>query len=100
MNANDVQNSITLAVNHIAENAAQFNKQNENDYYENGLLMCGKCHTPKQCRGFLFGVERTVTCICKCRAEELQAEREREEHEKRLARVQELRKAGFPEREL
>ena len=100
MNANDVQNSITLAVNHIAKNASQLNKQNENDYYENGLLMCGKCHTPKQCRGFLFGVERTVTCICKCRAEELQAEREREEHEKRLARVQELRKAGFPEREL
>ena len=100
MNANDVQNSITLAVSHIAKNASQLNKQNENDYYENGLLMCGKCHTPKQCRGFLFGVERTVTCICKCRAEELQAEREREEHEKRLARVQELRKAGFPEREL
>ena len=39
MNANDVQNSITLAVNHIAKNASQLNKQNENDYYENGLLM-------------------------------------------------------------
>lgn len=38
MNANDVQNSITLAVNHIAENAAQLNKQNENDYYETVCL--------------------------------------------------------------
>ena len=39
MNANDVQNSITLAVNHIAKNASQLNKQSADDYYENGLLM-------------------------------------------------------------
>ena len=29
MNANDVQNSITLAVSHIAKNASQLNKQND-----------------------------------------------------------------------
>lgn len=100
MPTHDVQGSLALAVERVANSAAKLNKQNANDYYENGLLMCGKCHTPKQHRGVMFGVEMVVTCMCRCRQEELQAEHEREEQEKKLARVKELRKAGFPEREM
>lgn len=100
MSAHDVQGSLALAVKRVANNAAKLNQQNANDYYQNGLLMCGKCHTPKQHRGVMFGVEMVVTCMCRCRQEELEAEHEREEQEKRLARVKELRKVGFPEREM
>ena len=36
---------------------------------EDGLLICGKCHTPKQCRPFP-GSDLTVYCLCKCQQEE------------------------------
>lgn len=54
------------------------------DYYKDGLLYCGKCHTPKQYhfnKGFLAG--RTVTCMCECEAEEYRKEQRREAELKR-----------------
>lgn len=42
----------------------------QGDYYdEDGLLVCGKCNTRKQCRNELFGQMRTHMCLCKCGAE-------------------------------
>ncbi len=41
-----------------------------------GLLYCGKCHTPKQCVINLGGRTLTPRCICKCEGEKLEAERE------------------------
>ncbi len=40
-----------------------------------GLLYCGKCHTPKQCRITFCGKEYTPYCTCRCRQEEFEAER-------------------------
>ena len=42
---------------------------------EDGLIYCGKCHTPVQCRITFEGRERIMPCICKCQKEE----RERQE---------------------
>ena len=39
------------------------------DYVMNGVIMCGKCHTPKQHKGTILGQERTVPCMCKCEYE-------------------------------
>ena len=36
------------------------------DYEQNGLLYCGKCHTPKQSRQILFGKDLVVGCVCAC----------------------------------
>lgn len=36
---------------------------------EGGLLHCGVCHTPTQCRVTLFGKERIQKCLCKCGVE-------------------------------
>ena len=36
------------------------------DYEQNGLLYCGKCHTPKQSRQILFGKDLVVGCMCAC----------------------------------
>lgn len=60
---------------------------NEEDYTdeETGLLICGKCNTPKQCKvNWLNEKEIVVTCLCKCEEEEIEREklRERERQEK------------------
>lgn len=41
-----------------------------------GLLYCGKCHTPKQCRITAFGKDYAPYCTCKCEQERLEKERE------------------------
>lgn len=74
-------------------------KANEGDFVDEdtGLLMCGKCHTPKQTRFTIMGKVRTPLCLCKCAAEKRdadEAEQKRIEFEKR---VDKLRKEGFPD---
>ena len=65
----------------FAENISKANPQNEGDYTGNdGLLYCGKCHTPKQMRIS----EKLVSAIadgvmkipCKCETEKIMRERE------------------------
>ena len=59
------------AVADIFQRAAAANAPKEGDYKgEDGLLYCGKCHTPKQCLVELYGVCRKMPCVCKCRAHE------------------------------
>ena len=43
-------------------NAESAIPKEEGDYYENGLLYCGKCHTPKEC--VTLGI--TVPALCAC----------------------------------
>ena len=50
----------------------------QGDYIVDGLLYCGKCHTPKQVRVVILGFERTPMCLCKCAAERKQQEAEEE----------------------
>ena len=65
-----------LSIFDKAEKAAAENTRIEQgDYYgEDGLLVCGKCHTPKQVRIDILGEERTPFCDCKCEAEKTKAE--------------------------
>lgn len=59
--------------------AADNIKAEQGDYYgEDGLLICGKCHTPKQTRVYILGKERTPMCLCKCGSERVEKEREAE----------------------
>lgn len=76
-------------------------KAEQGDYLgEDGLLICGKCHTPKQCRINILGQERMPLCLCKCEVER----RDREEAErKRLEfnrRIRDMRRVGFPDDEM
>ena len=61
----------------IERRAAERNAEREGDYYKDGLLMCGRCRTPKQTRINLMGIEKTVFCICRCGQEEERREAER-----------------------
>ena len=42
--------TLTDIIDTIGARAARQYSENEGDYHnENGLLMCGKCHTQKEC---------------------------------------------------
>jgi DNA replication protein DnaC len=85
-------------IDNVERKAALSFKTNTGDYIGvDGLLYCGKCHTRKQTRVNILGIEKTPYCLCKCEVEK----REREEAEikrRELARkVSEYRRMGFPE---
>jgi len=78
--------------------AGQNNPRRANDYTKAGLLYCGFCHTPKQCRQEFLGRQLTVNCLCAC-AVKRRDEREANERTARTAQViAELRRDGFSER--
>lgn len=73
------------------KSAAENIKAEQGDYYnDDGLLMCGKCNTPKQCiiKNPFTNKKDTVYCICKCTAE-------KQERERFLKRVAENRRICF-----
>lgn len=92
--------NIKRLINDIANKAAEQNAEEQGDYRKDGLLYCGKCHTPKQCKVVMFGHERIVHCICKCKAEKLQAEEAERKRIERLRHIDRLRKMGFPDAEM
>ena len=86
----------------INEKAEQGANISTDDYVgEDGLLVCGKCHTPKQCRINFLGQEKTPFCLCKCEKEKHEAEdRARKQAEETLALVRRIRKnreMAFPD---
>ena len=61
----------------MTRNASQNNHYEEGDYLnEDGLLMCGKCHTPKQCRFVAKwdGKEKKPYTPCDCARERRKTE--------------------------
>lgn len=75
-------------------------KAEPEDYVRDGLLYCGKCHTPKQTRVEFMGEIRTPYCLCKCAAEKWDAEKAAWDDRQRADRIAQLRRVGFPDSEL
>lgn len=73
-------------LNTVIKQAASQNRPKPGDYEENGLLMCGKCHKPKQKR-----LNRPDGEVClvplSCQCSQIALEREQEEKEMRDFRV-------------
>lgn len=77
-----------------AANAA--NMVEHGDYVENGLLMCGKCHTAKQTRlRFASLGEQTVGCMCACAQERYRAENEARRRQEEADKLARLRATGI-----
>ena len=70
------------------------------DYEKDGLLYCGKCHTPKEFRGSFLGMVKVVPCLCRCRSAKLAAEEQQRKAEKRQARIRQHRRASFLESDM
>lgn len=80
--------------------SAEHIKAEQGDFIMDGLLHCGKCKTPKQCRVEFFGVERTPMCLCKCEVERRKREEEEQKRVEFLRTIKEYRKMGFPESDM
>ena len=55
---------------------------------DDGFLMCGKCHTRKECVFKLSG--RMVPCMCECRKKEWAEKEEAKKREQERDRIREL----------
>ena len=74
-------------------------KPKEGEYLgEDGLLYCGNCHTPVQCRKEFLGKMRTLPCTCKCRQEEMRRQKEEDEARERMNTIRRLKSTGIQER--
>lgn len=82
-------------LNEIAEKSAEGIEREDGDYEQDGLLYCGKCHTPKQTTVELDGKTLTVSCLCECRQNEYDAEQERQRAESRVREAERLRRDGM-----
>lgn len=82
-------------LNEIAEKSAEVIEREDGDYEQDGLLYCGKCHTPKQTTVELDGKTLTVSCLCECRQNEYDAEQERQRAESRVREAERLRRDGM-----
>ena len=80
-------------INSIASMAEAQNPQCKEDYVgDDGLLYCGKCHTPRQCSvRWIDGNMRKMPVRCKCRVEEDKIEAERIKQLERIAAVKKLK---------
>ena len=75
-------------------------KTEECDYVKDGLLHCGKCNTPKQCRVELMGRILSPKCLCKCEVERRECEEEAERKKQLVERIKKYRKMGFPQSQM
>lgn len=88
-------------IDSIEQKAKEHIKAENIDYVNNeGILICGKCHTPKQVRIEVFGHERTPMCLCKCEKEKRDKEEEQRKHEERVQKIKRMRSAGFPDSDM
>ena len=89
-------NALTDALNTVIRKAQPV--RNPGDYIQDGLLYCGACRTPKQCR-IRFGTAlRVVGCQCSCAARRYEAERKAEQQRQELERIERLRASCIADR--
>lgn len=92
---------INNVITGIAARAARQYARQEGDYTgEDGLLYCGKCHTPKQVRQSLLGEMKVLHCACKCSVERNKREAEEQCKRDRMQYLDGMRRTGFPDAEM
>ena len=79
----------------LAQRTALANPAVPEDYMQDGVLYCGKCHTPKQTVISLAGKAMTVACLCKCAAETYQRQEEGRKAREFRGMVNRNRQEGF-----
>lgn len=80
-------------IDSVAAKTAEISRECDGDYYEDGLLHCGKCHTKKQSRQIspFDHKERIFPCVCQCEMARREEERRRIEAEKELQRIKRMK---------
>ena len=89
-------------INTIGARAERQYSEAEGDYRnEDGLLICGKCHTQKECTlTKMDGTTRTVRCACECSVAQNAREAKEKRKRDRLQYLDGMRRTGFPDAEM
>jgi DNA replication protein DnaC len=93
----------TNLIENMVREASQDSHYEKGDYLnEDGLLICGKCHTPKQCRFIATwdGTEKKPYTLCDCARERRDAEEQARQAQNLRIEINRLRKLGFPDSEM
>lgn len=86
-------------ITQLSENCRAARPVIESDYTdENGLLICGKCHTPCQTDVTFFGNKLRVYCACKCVMEEYEREKAERAALDVRRQAEQMRQEGFYDR--
>lgn len=93
-----MDSNITKAV--IKAATAAKTDKNAEDYYKDGVLVCGKCHTNKEKKIQLAGEYVTVRCICKCESEERERIQKQKDYEEEMRRIERLKVASLMDAKL
>lgn len=88
------ENAIGSVLRNAATKAERLPK-GENDFQKEGLLHCGECGMPKQCRVKLLNNTVKVRCMCQCEEKAYQEERKRAAAIERMMRSQQMRTQGM-----
>lgn len=70
-------------------------KIDPDDYKKDGLIYCGKCHTPKQWRGTILGQVRIMPSLCKCAKERMEKEEAERRERERKRRIDDAKNIAF-----
>nr|UVX89553.1 MAG: DnaA protein [Bacteriophage sp.] len=94
--------TLTDIIDTINARAARQYSEHEGDYRnEDGLLMCGKCHTKKECvLTKSDGTTKTVHCACDCSVAQNAKEAEEKRKRDRMQYLDSMRRTGFPDAEM
>lgn len=94
-------NSFTDFLNMLAERSAANIKLDDGDYTgADGLIYCGKCNTPKQCRPMADAPNFKPFCLCKCEKEKKEKEEKERKQLALRAEIENNRKAGIKDDKL
>lgn len=96
-----MENGIDI-IDTIDARASRQYSEHEGDYRnQDGLLMCGNCHTQKECiLPKKDGTTRTVHCACECSVERNAREAEEKRKRDRMQYLDSMRRTGFPDAEM
>lgn len=70
-------------------------KVSDGDYEQNGLIFCGRCHSPKQKRITLSGKSVVVACMCSCESDAYDLERAETKQKRRMEEIERMRTSGI-----
>lgn len=89
-----------IDLNETLKSSAANSRKEPGDYYQDGILMCGKCHTPKEVKRVLLGQMMTLPCCCECKMKAIERENAEIKKRERFEAIQRNRSAGFPDKEM
>ena len=81
---------------------ANIRKLQEDEYWdaEHGLICCGACHTPRQTRQSLLGVEWMLDCLCRCQAKQRDLKTQEVRKQEYMEQIRRMKTEGLQDQYL